>query len=225
MNAWHSVAGELPTKKGLTFPPRTPVAIVEDNLDDRLLLERLLVRSRHLRCVGSYATGEEALKSPGLSAADVVLMDIWMPGLSGIDCARLLKKVQPNLKILMITGAPKLESLLESLRVGADGFLNKPVTETECCEAIQYALAGGVSLSKMITRELIDWWVPSVGCHLTLRENEVLKYISKGLRNKEIAHKLGVSIYDVQNCSHTIYLKLHVSNRAEAVNQGHRSNL
>jgi len=209
---------ESPTGNGLTARPMIRVAIVEDNPDERLLLKRLLVRSRNLQCVGCYASGEDALKSLTILEAQVVLMDMRMPGLSGTACTRLLKKTLPAVTILMVTAFLELEALRESLLAGADGFLNKPLGETECCNAIHYALAGGLPLAKGMMAMVISLFSPCVaGCSLTARENAVLECMTKGLGNKEIAEKLCVSIHAVENSTRKMYRKLHVSNRVQAV--------
>src|SRR5437870_2388065 len=168
MTAWNSTIDSLPTSSAR---PRIPVAIVEDNSDDRLLLERLLVRSKWFRCLGCYETGEEALKSLAITEAQVILMDIRMPGLSGIDCTRLLKKVLPTLIILMVTGVADPEALWAAVLAGADGFLTKPLTAPECWDAIQYALAGGMPLSKgMMRRALFSSHPSAAGACLNDRQ-------------------------------------------------------
>lgn len=208
-------------------PPREPVnvAIVDDDPHDRLFLERIIDRSNCLRAVGCYASGEAALKSPRIAEAEVVLMDIRMPGLSGTACTRLLKKVLPTLTVLMVTALAELDVLGESLLAGADGFLNKPLSEAQCGEAILFALAGGLPLAREVARKLAAPFSSCGGCSLNLKENAILECLARGMRNKEIADKLGVSIYEVQNRTRTIYLKLHVSNRAEAVSQRHSTSL
>src|SRR2546429_429329 len=215
MTAWNSTIDSFPTSSAR---PRIPVAVVEDNPDERLLLERLLVRSTWLRCVGCYATGEEALKSPSLQDAQVVLMDIRMPGLSGTDCTRILKKVLPSLAIIIVTAFAEPEALREALLAGANGFLSKPLTEAECCDAIQYALVGGFPLAKGVMRKLIDLCTPSVaGCSLTVRENSVLEYMARGFGNKEIGPRLEISVCAVENAARKIYPKPPWSNRGQAV--------
>jgi DNA-binding NarL/FixJ family response regulator len=196
------------------------LAYVDDNSDDRELLKLMVSRLKGLRLVMCFATGEEALKSPAMMEVQVVLMDIRMQGMGGIACARLLKKALPSLTILMLTGMDDPALLWEAFIAGANGFLNKPLSETECWAAISLALAGGVP----VVRSAIQGTISSAASgraatHLSALQRAVLEGFAQGRANKEIAADLGVSVYAVENSARKIYAKLHVQNRAAAVSQ------
>jgi DNA-binding NarL/FixJ family response regulator len=178
------------------------VAIVEDNPDDRTLLELMLVRLKGLRFVMCYAAGEEALKSPAMVETHVVLMDIRMPGMGGIACTRLLKKVLPGLIILMVTGMDEPGMLREAILAGADGFLSKPLSDGECWEAISASSPGAKAA-------------------LTAQQKAVAKCMEKGMANKQIAAELGLSMSGTKKTIHAIFVKLEVSSRVEVVNRLH----
>ncbi len=197
---------------------RIPVALVDDDSDDRLVGQRVVLRSRYFRLVGSYENGEDALKSPAIEQAKVVLMDIRMSGLSGIDSTRLLKKLLPALTILMLTVVDEPAMVKDALLAGADGFLTKPLSETECVEAILYALAGGMPLAKGMMRRAIGFSHPSPARRaLSERQNAVLDGIKKGRSNKEIAAEMHVSVEGVKKSVHAILAKTSASSRNEAV--------
>jgi DNA-binding NarL/FixJ family response regulator len=129
---------------------RIGVAVVDDDPNDRLLSKRSLTRSKEFYCVACYADGQEVLDALPSTEAQAVLLDIRMPRMSGISCAQRLKQLLPALTIIMVTAVPDLDALKQSLLAGADGFLVKPLSETECCEALHYSLAGGLPLARSI---------------------------------------------------------------------------
>ncbi len=203
---------------------RIGVAVVDDDPNYRLLLRRSLDQSKEFHCVACYADGEEAIDALPSTAAQAVLLDIRMPRMSGIFCARRLKQLLPALTIIMVTVVPELDLLQESLLAGAEGLLDKAASDTNYCEAIRYALAGGMPLAKTIIARLTSTPVTS-NCSLSSlpalneRESAVMECIKRGLSNKLIAAELGWSIHIVAYEVRRIFSKLRVVNRAEAVSR------
>ena len=201
------------------------VAVVEDNDAIRESLALILDGSAGFCCCGTFRTAEEALRKITLQPVDVVLMDINLPGQSGIDCVRQLKVVLPKLQIVMLTIEHDSRSVFESLKAGATGYLVKNLPPTEILAAVEEVHRGGSPMSSQIARLLVQTFqmaeaaeAPHPGAHLlTRREQEVLRMAATGYRSKEIADALGLSPQTVQTHFRNIYEKLHVRSRAEAV--------
>lgn len=198
------------------------LAVVEDNLPFRRGLRSLLDLTPGIECVGMYATGEEALRElPGV-APDVVLMDIHLPGLSGIECTRELKRLRPAAQVLMLTIEDDSERVFAALRAGAAGYLLKAATPAEILEGIQLVAQGGSPMSAVIARRIVESFHGKGGSSaakdsLTAREVEVLDRIARGRRIKEVAAELGLGVTTVQTYLRRIYEKLQVHSQAEAV--------
>jgi DNA-binding NarL/FixJ family response regulator len=197
-------------------------ALVEDDNGVRRTLELYLLRSEAISCVGSYASGWEAMQWIPITQPQVVLMDICMAGISGIDCTRQLKRTLPSVKVVMITGRDDLASLLEAIRAGANGYLTKPFTQAECVKAIQFATVGGAPFSPKIIAKLsgpIGPIAPSPDACKCLNNREclLLVFLSRGLTDKEIAELIHLSLSAVHSSLKRIYHKLSARNRIEAV--------
>jgi DNA-binding NarL/FixJ family response regulator len=198
------------------------VSIVEDSRGTRESLTELLKRSPGLRCVGAYATGEQALRELPDAIPDVVLMDINLPGMSGIECVARLKAKTPQLQVLMLTTYEEGDLIFESLRAGANGYLLKNMPPGELVHAVEQVHAGGSPMSMHIARKVVNHFQqikkPSSEMEkLTKRELEILALLAKGFLYKEIADQLGISLSTVRAHLHTVYEKLHVQSRTEAV--------
>jgi DNA-binding NarL/FixJ family response regulator len=198
------------------------VAIVDDEADVRVMLEDILSRSRKYFCAGSYASPHEALESIPAVRPEVVFMDIRMPGMSGIECARTLKAGLPRMKIIMLTGVIDSNSIAEASRAWSDGYLTKPFTAEQLLVSIRFALLSG-SRPAPDTRPAAPGPEPA---HerpdprsLTARENDVMRLLAKGYLYKEIEAQLQLSGPVVKKVQHKIFLKLGVSNRTEAVSR------
>jgi DNA-binding NarL/FixJ family response regulator len=197
------------------------IGIVED--DDRLRADfvRLIGGSGDMQCVGEYASAEDALALlPGL-APDVVLMDINLPGMSGIESVRQLRTLAPAAQVMMVTVFDDTSSVFESLKAGASGYILKRAPVGELLAAIRDLAAGGAPMSGVIARKVVQYFgqygpAPEVQT-LTAREHEVLVALSRGEQYKEIAFRLGISINTVRRHIMTIYEKLHVNTRLDAV--------
>jgi len=198
------------------------VSIVEDSRGTRESLSELLKRSPGLRCVGAYANGEQALRELPEPGPDVVLMDINLPGMSGIECVARLKEKAPKTQVLMLTTYEEGDLIFESLRAGANGYLLKNMPPSELVHAVEQVYAGGSPMSMHIARKVVSHFQrikkPSSEMEkLTKREQEILALLAKGFLYKEIADQLGISLSTVRAHLHTVYEKLHVQSRTEAV--------
>jgi DNA-binding NarL/FixJ family response regulator len=194
------------------------VAYVDDDWE---LLKLMASRLKGLRLVMCFATGEEALKSPAIVEVQVVLMDIRMPGIGGIACTRLLKKALPSMTILMLTGMEEPGLLWEAFIAGANGFLNKPLNETECWAAINLALAGGLPVGRTIMGRVVSSFNSSARIPLSAQQSAVANCMAKGIGNKQIAAELGLSLSGTKKSIHAIFGKLRASSRTDAVNRLH----
>jgi DNA-binding NarL/FixJ family response regulator len=204
----------------MEFMPTT-VSIIEDNDRTRARLITLLGRSGKLRCIGTYASGEAALAGIPLKKPDVALVDINLPGMSGIECVAKLKSQMPELQLLMLTTYEESDLIFNSLRAGAKGYLLKDMPISELIQAIEQVHAGGSPMSMQIARKVVDYFhrlqhTASEMEKLTAREHEILTALAKGSFNKEIAENLGISLSTVRTHLKHIYEKLHVQSRTEA---------
>jgi two-component system NarL family response regulator len=200
---------------------KTKVALVEDNKKTREYLSALLGGSDGMELVCICSSGEEALEKIPVVPPDVIVMDINLPGISGIDLTRTLKAQFPSIEILVLTIHEDRENLFAVLQAGASGYLVKGSASREIIEAISLLMAGGAPMSPVIARYVIEEFhevkpvrAPTA---LTSREKEVLQGVAAGLSEKKLAEKLGVSPHTVHTHIKKIYRKLQVGSRAEAV--------
>jgi DNA-binding NarL/FixJ family response regulator len=198
------------------------VAIVEDEDNVRKGLAALINGSEGFRCVLTYSSAEKALPELLKNSPNVVLMDLNLPGMSGIECIRRLKARQPALPIMVLTVYEDDDKIFESLRAGATGYLLKKTPPAKLLEAILDLQNGGSPMSSSIARKVVQT-LQAMGPsskeaeNLSKREHEILAYLAKGYRYKEIADALFISIETVRTHLHNIYEKLHVRSRSEAV--------
>jgi DNA-binding NarL/FixJ family response regulator len=201
---------------------RIRVSIVEDNRGTRESLTELLTRAPALRFVSAHPNGEEALQKIPTDAPDVVLMDINLPRMNGIECVAQLKQKAPKTQVLMLTTYEEGDLIFDSLRKGASGYLLKNMPPAELVQAIEQVHAGGAPMSMQIARKVVTHFQQikdpkSDMEQLTKREYEILALLAKGFLYKEIADQLGISLSTVRAHLHTVYEKLHVQSRTEAV--------
>lgn len=198
------------------------VAIVEDDRSVRENLAVLLNAAPGFCCVASCASAEQAWQSLPAATPEVVLMDIHLPGRSGIACVARLRSLLPQTQVIMLTIEEDAEQIFESLKAGATGYLVKHVAPEEILSAIAEVHGGGAPMSGHIARKVVTAFrEPAKGganeAALSPREEEVLRLLAKGHRSKEIADELGVGLGTVNTYVRHIYEKLHVRSRAEAV--------
>jgi RNA polymerase sigma factor (sigma-70 family) len=176
------------------------VSIVEDNDKLRATLARVINRADGFRCVSHYASAEDALKDLPQVRPDVVLMDINLPGMNGVECVRQLKQLLPQIQVMMLTVYEDTENIFNALTAGASGYMLKRTSTKELLEAIQKTVATAAATE-----------------NLSEREQQVLDLLSQGLMYKEIADKLAISYETVHTYIRRIYEKLQVRTRTEAV--------
>lgn len=197
------------------------VSIVDDDKDMRASLATLIRGAASLKLVGNYANAELALEEIPKRPPNVVLMDINMPGMTGIDCVRQLKMVVPEVQVLMLTVYEDSDSLFSSLKAGASGYLLKRTSSTQLLEAVRDVHAGGAPMSPQLARRVVQFFSnPQAGSkvtHLSPGEREFLQLLAKGYVYKEIADHMGISTDTVRYYVRTVYEKLHVHSRTEAV--------
>lgn len=198
------------------------VAIVEDDARVRDELARLIQRADGFDCVGVYADAESAVEGIPTRTPDVILMDIKLPGMSGIDCVRRLKAACPSVQIIMLTVYDEVGQLFNSLMAGACGYLLKRTPADKLLEAITEARLGGAPMTRKIARKVVQYFEQLGSARdeteaLSKREQETLALLAEGYRYKEIADRLGISFNTVREYVHSIYRKLHVTSRTEAL--------
>ena len=204
------------------------VALVEDDPNLRANLTAMLNGAPGFKCQAAYADGKSALLGIPVNRPDVVLMDINLPGMLGTECVRRLKDLTPNLPVLMLTVYDDSEQIFKSLMSGATGYLLKRTPKDKLLDAIREVDAGGAPMSRQIARRVVQFFQkvnelptdaqkPAVIVSLTDREKEVLAALAKGYAYKEIADQLNISFETVRTHLRTIYEKLHVHSRTEAV--------
>jgi len=201
------------------------VSIVEDNEQLRGTLARVLNRAEGFQCVGQHASAEAALEGVPREKPEVVLMDINLPGMNGVECVRKLKPLLPQTHMIMLTVYEDTDNIFNALAAGATGYMLKRTPRDELLAAIQDVLRGGSPMSAHIARKVVQSFqrpAPAVAsateeAALSPREKEVLDCLAQGFLYKEIAEKLGIGYETVHTYIRRIYEKLQVRTRTEAV--------
>jgi DNA-binding NarL/FixJ family response regulator len=198
------------------------VSIVEDNDQLRSTLARVLNRAEGFQCLSQYPNAEAALESIPKERPDVVLMDINLPGMNGVECVRRLKQSAPEMQVVMLTVYEDTENIFNALAAGASGYLLKRTKSAELLEAIRDVVRGGSPMTTHIARKVVQSFQrPATSVEptedLSPREKEVLDCLAQGFLYKEIAGKLGISYETVHTYIRRIYEKLQVRTRTEAV--------
>jgi DNA-binding NarL/FixJ family response regulator len=198
------------------------VGIVEDNEQIREGLAILINGSADYSCVATCPSAEDCLKQLPAVRPNVVLMDINLPGMSGIDAVRRLKELSPETQVMMLTVYEDDDQIFKSLLAGATGYVLKRTPPSELLDAIRTIHHGGSPMSDQIARRVVEAF-RSMGKsskdteNLTDREMEILSSVAKGNRDKEVAEQLFLSVETVRTHLRNIYKKLHVRSRTEAV--------
>lgn len=210
-------------------PEPISVAIVEDDAGVRQRLTRMLEQSGDCACSGEYANAEGALVGVVKQPTQVVLVDVNLPGLDGVECVRLLAAKLPKVQFIMLTVHEDADTIFEALKAGASGYLLKPVRKQELVQAIRDVVAGGSPITSSIARKVVLSFHrrPATAADVEMnslseRELAVLEMLAQGLIYKEIAEKLGISLWTVSTYVQRSYKKLHVTGRAEALAKFHK---
>ncbi len=196
------------------------VAIVEDDERISRTLAMILDDAADCRCVGQYRSGEEAVAAIPAQAPRVIIMDVNLPGINGVECVRRLVAKGVASHILMLTVHKDTDVIFEALAAGATGYLVKPVQAEQLLAAVRDIYGGGAPMTSSIARKVVQTFhrqPAAAGEALSARETEVLDWLAKGHSYKEIAEQMNVSYSTVHTHIERIYKKLHVSSRAQAV--------
>lgn len=201
------------------------VAIVEDDASVRQKLTAIIEQSDDLCCIGCYANAENALIGIAAQAPRVVLVDINLPGMSGVECVRHLSVQSPEILVMILTVHEDTDTIFDALSAGASGYLLKPVRKSELVQAVRDLVAGGSPMTSSIARKVVHSFQqkPTTAAidhdvlSLSEREVAVLQMLAEGLIYKEIADKLGISLWTVSTYVQRAYKKLHVTGRADAL--------
>jgi DNA-binding NarL/FixJ family response regulator len=199
------------------------IAIVEDDKELLKGISRSLSQNNDVKVIGTFSNAEDFLNEAEKLKPEITLMDIGLPKLSGIDCMRKLKPLFPKMQFLMWTTFEDDEKIFDALKAGASGYILKSASTEQIVQAIQDLHKGGSPMSSSIARKVIaSFHAPEIKrseYNLTNRENEILEFLAKGYRYKEIAEKLFLSLETVRSHVHHIYEKLQVSSRTDALNK------
>jgi DNA-binding NarL/FixJ family response regulator len=198
------------------------VSIVEDSDKFRETLARVLNRADGFRCLSHYPNAEDALKALPQDKPEVVLMDINLPGMNGVECVRQLKQLLPTVQVMMLTVYEDTENIFNALAAGASGYMLKRTPRDELLDAIREVHRGGSPMTTHIARKVVQSFQRAAPAAsptemLSPREQEVLDCLAQGFLYKEIAEKLSISYETVHTYIRRIYEKLQVRTRTEAV--------
>ena len=198
------------------------VAIVEDSRTIRESLRRILEDTPGLRCEWAVSSAEEALVEAPRCRPDVILMDIHLPNMSGIECTARLKAALPEADVIMLTVYEDNDKIFKALQAGACGYLLKRTRPEELIQAIKDVKQGGAPMTSEIARRLVETFHrPAAALEsdsaLSRREREILELVSRGYGNKEIADQLSIGLETVRHHLKRVYEKFHVHSRSEAV--------
>jgi len=199
------------------------VCIIEDDAPAREILANWIRRADGFRCAGEHGSAESALAGLPQEKPSVVLADINLPGMNGIECVRRLKPVLPETQFVMLTVYEDADHIFDALKAGASGYLLKQTPRNELLAALKQVHAGGSPMTSNIARKVVQSFqqpvqtLPSEAADLSAREREVLDLLARGYLYKEIADALSISLPTVNTYIRRIYEKLHVRSRAQAV--------
>lgn len=198
------------------------VSIIDDEKELRESIATFINGSPGFRCLSTYGSADVALQRVPADKPDVVLMDINMPGMNGIECVERLKSLMPNVQIVMLTVYEDTDQIFRALAAGATGYLLKRSSPSKLLQAIREVQAGGSPMSNSIARKVVASFQKAKKTdekqpHLSPREQAVLDCLAKGLTYKQIADQLEISIDTIRTHLRRVYEKLHVQSRTEAV--------
>ena len=199
------------------------ICIVEDNKELRHALSLMIEVSDGYTLLASYSNAEDALEGIPVLFPDVVLMDINLPEISGIECISILKNRNPEILFLICTSLEENDKIFKALKAGASGYILKTDGMAKILQGIEDVLLGGAPMSHVIARKVLESFIQNNQSsyniqQLTERENEILKLMATGLLNKELASNINIREGTVRKHIENIYRKLHVNTRVEAVN-------
>jgi DNA-binding NarL/FixJ family response regulator len=191
----------------------TRVAVVDDDADTRLFLKDIILSEKNYIFTGAFSTAKEALTAIPKLRPDLAVIDISLPDLNGVECTKRLKEIVPALKVVIVSGNRERNWFDRSLEAGAVTYLIKPVDPSQLIATLRFVIGSANGPARIQPGQSKKYSMPI----LNDREREVLNKLAEGLLYKEIADVLGISYAAVHKCQHTVFRKLHVANRAEAM--------
>ena len=213
------------------YDHRAPVWVVEDSALYRETLGELIERSSRFRCARVFGDGQSALAAlhAGRELPRVILMDIALPGMTGIECTRAVRKRSPSIPVVMLTVHQSNDRIFEAICAGASGYLLKSQTSEEILHGLETALDGGAAIDGQIARRVLEMFnkmaTPQADYGLSEREREILELLVEGNTKARIAERLTLSPHTIDGHVRNIYTKLHVNNRSGAVAKALKENL
>jgi len=206
------------------------IAVYDDNKPRQESLEAFIRLSADLQFAGGFSHCNSILKDIEETHPDLILMDIEMPGVNGIEAVRLVKQQYPNIKIVMQTAFDDDDKIFAALQAGAEGYLLKSASITQLSQGIDEVLKGGASMSPSIALKVMRYFgaqkeTGAAQFKLSPKETEVLKALAQGLSYKMIADNMGISYFTVNNHVKKIYEKLQVNSMGEAIAKAHKNGL
>ena len=199
------------------------VCIVEDQNEIRNGLAAIINMTDGFRVLQSFGNGEEAMEILPQLRPDIVIMDINLPGINGIECIKQVRKKNPSIQFMMFTIYENSDTVFEALEAGAAGYLLKNSSPSKITESLQELYLGGSPMNADIAKKLVVRFQkqvsPRTTFHLTPKEQQILDLMAKGYLYKEIADQLNNTINTIKQHIRNIYEKLHVQNKAEAINK------
>lgn len=206
------------------------VAVYDDNKSRRESLQAFISLSPELEYAGSFENCASILKDVAVTKPDIILMDIEMPVVNGLEGVKIVKQQYPQIKIIMQTAFDDDEKVFTALQAGAEGYILKTASVIQIAQSIDEVIKGGASMSPSIALKVMRYFgqqqkTISPDYHLTPKENEVLKWLALGHSYKMIADEIGISYFTVNNHVKKIYEKLHVHSQSEAVALAYKERL
>lgn len=201
------------------------IAIIEDDDEIRQTLALIIKGTNGFFCSATFPDSEAALAQIKDLVVDVMLVDIELPGITGIEAVSKIKQLKPNVDCLMLSIRQDDEAVFNSIRAGAAGYLLKDTPPAEILRAIEEVHQGGAPMSMQIARRVLQSFYPTQTSPLSERETEILQLLSEGLNYRSIAEKIFLSPHTIKSHIKNIYAKLHVHSRAEAVKKAIKDKL
>jgi len=206
------------------------VAIVEDSYEYRNGMNYVLNSSKGVSVLADFGSAEDLIEALDTLSPDVILMDIGLPGISGIEATKIINRKHPRIKIVILTVFEDDDNVFKAICSGAIGYMTKPVMPDQLMEAVENAFDGGTPMSPRIARKVLEMFnkfapPEDADYNLTDRELEVLNNLVQGMDYKEIAETLFISIYTVRAHIRNVYDKLHVHSKSHAVSKALKENL
>ncbi len=209
----------------MNFQTTKKIVIIEDQSDLRNTYSMIISGTKKYEIIGAYATAEEAISMISRRSPDIILMDIQLPGMSGIEATRIIKERNHLIDVVMLTVHDDSELVFESLKAGASGYIVKGEGYFEIIEGLDEILNGGAPMSSRIAKMVINNFHANLNSPLTNRERQIIQFIAKGWTYSQIAEELGIAKETSKTHIRNIYVKLNVNSKSEAIEKATRERI